>query len=247
MKKIVSILMALIMVGTLSACGGNQESTEPTTAEKTAESKAEKENSLKPLEILDFGYTSAALTEEQSVIQYGVKIKNPNPNHAIQFLVIYVTAKDIYGQVIYKGFAPLSAIAAGDTITYGGATLYDGEAPAKVEASVSSMDASGGYILQEESTAIYQDELVISDVVESKGNNGISVNFSGSITNTSDFDIDKKFPITAVFYKDGKIIGGTLNYFEGLESGETMSFEIDTIYILEGLRDYDYYEIYAGQ
>lgn len=34
MKKIVSILMALIMAGTLSACGGNQESTEPTTAEK---------------------------------------------------------------------------------------------------------------------------------------------------------------------------------------------------------------------
>ena len=247
MKKIVSILMALIMAGALSACGGNQESAEPTTVEKRTESKSENENSLKPLEILDFGYAATEILEDQTIIHYGVKVKNPNPEHAVQFPVIYVTAKDSLGNELYTQYAPLSAIAAGDTIMYGGMVIYEDEEPATVDVSVSSLDLSGGYILQEESTAIYQDELVVSDVSEQKSDNGKAVKFTGNVTNTSKYDIDGNFVVSVVFFEDDKIIGGYCSYFENLESGETMPFELDLSYLVKELRNYDHYEIYVGQ
>ncbi len=247
MKKIVSILMALIMAGTLSACGGNQESTEPTTVEKTTESKTENENSLKPLEILDFEYVATEILEDQTIIHYGVKVKNPNPEHAVQFPVIYVTPKGYLGNDLYTQYATLSAIAAGDTIMYGGTVAYEGEEPATVDVSVGSLDLSGGYILQEESTAIYQNELVVSDVSEQKYNDGKAVKFTGNVTNTSKYDIDEKFVVSVVFFEDDKMIGGFCSYFENLKSGETMPFELDLSYLIKELRNYDHYEIYVGQ
>lgn len=102
MKKIVSIFIALIMAFSMSACGSNQGSTEPSphestttevksTEKSTTEEKIEETTeNLEPLEILDFGYTAyesfltAFLEDEcQTMIEYGVKIKNPNPNHAV--------------------------------------------------------------------------------------------------------------------------------------------------------------------
>lgn len=266
MKKIVSIFIALIMAFSMSACGNNQGSTEPTTHESTttemkstekstAEEKTEETTeNLEPLEILDFGYTAyesfltAFLEDEcQTMIEYGVKIKNPNPNHAVNFVVIKFTAKDAYGKVLNENEMPLTAIAAGDTIMCGGTIMYDGEVATTVEATVSSLADDGGYILQEESTAIYQDELVVSDVSERKNEDRALIALYGNVTNTSNFDINSYFPVMAVFYKDGKIIGGTLDYYEGLKSGDTMPFEIDISYLAEDLQDYDHYEIYVGQ
>lgn len=259
MKKIVSIFIALIMAFSMSACGSNQGSTDPTTHESTTtemkstekstteEKTEETTENLEPLEILDFGYSSTELLENKIAIHYGVKIKNPNPEYAIEFLVIYITAKDIYGQTIYKDFAPLSAIAAGDTIMYGGTSFYEGDYPYKVEVSVESGMASGGYVLQEQSKAIYQDELVVSDVSEQKSNNGAAVTFTGNVTNTSKKDMTIKYPVSVVFYKDNKIIGGFFGYYEALKSGDTTQFELNVSYLVEELRDYDYYEIYVGQ
>lgn len=267
MKKIVSIFIALIMAFSMSACGSNQGSTEPTTHESTTTEMKSTEKStteekieeptenLEPLEVLDFGYTAyeSPLTlysfddEKQTMIYYAVKIKNPNPEHAIDYVLINITAKNSYGKILYDYDEPLSAIAAGDTIFYGSTIIYDGETPAEVEVTVKSGRESGGYILREKSTAIYQNELVVSDVSEYKDDDGVSVTFKGNITNTSKFDIESYFPISVVFYKDNKIIGGSLDYYEGLKSGESMPFEIKISYTPEEMRDYDYYEIYVGQ
>lgn len=246
MKRFLSIFVALIIAVSLSACDGNQESTEPMTKSTTESTEAE-EYSLKPLEILEFGCVATEILEEQTVLHYGVRIKNPNPDYAVQFPVIYVTAKDFYGKELYKSFAPLSAIAAGDTIMYGGTGIYDGEKPVNVDVSVSSMDASGGYILQEESTAIYQSELVVSDVSEQKSDDGKAVVFTGNVTNTSNYDIDGKFVVSVVFFKDDKIIGGYGAYFESLKSGEAIPFELDLSYLVKELRGYDDYKICVGQ
>lgn len=253
MKKIVSIFIALIMAFSMSACGSNQGSTEPTTHESTTEEKNEKQTEkLEPLEVLDFGYTAyessltAFLEDEcQTMIEYGVKIKNPNPNHAVNFVVIKFTAKDAYGKVLNENEMPLTAIAAGDTIMCGGTIMYDGEVATTVEATVGSLADDGGYILQEESTAIYQNELVVSDVSEYKDDT--SVTFSGNVTNTSSFDIENYYPVSVIFYKDNKIIGGNLDYRQNLKSGETAPFEIKISFMPEELQDYDHYEIYVGQ
>lgn len=219
----------------------------------SSEEKITTEN-LEPLEVLDFGYTAyesfltAFLEDEcQTMIEYGVKIKNPNPNHAVNFVVIKLTSKDAYGNILNENEMPLTAIAAGDTVVCGGTIMYDGEVATTVEATVSSLADDGGYILQEESTAIYQDELVVSDVSERKNEDRALIALYGNVTNTSNFDINSYFPVMAVFYKDGKIIGGTLDYYEGLKSGDTMPFEIDVSYLAEDLQDYDHYEIYVGQ
>ena len=187
------------------------------------------------------------ILEDQTIIHYGVKVKNPNPEHAVQFPVIYVTPKDYLGNDLYTQYATLSAIAAGDTIMYGGTVAYEGEEPATVDVSVGSLDLSGGYILQEESTAIYQDELVVSDVSEQKYNDGKAVKFTGNVTNTSKYDIDGKFVVSVVFFEDDKMIGGFCSYFENLKSGEAMPFELDLSYLIKKLRNYDHYEIYVGQ
>ena len=245
MKKILSILMVLIMAGTVSACGGNQESTEPPTAESTtveAESTEEsttEEKSKEPteVELVDYGYTLSQ-ESENAVVLYAVKIKNPNERYAINYPVITITARDVDNKILSTEDMTLSCISAGDTIIYANKMYYEGNLPETVEISAGNRDDN--YTLQLLSDAIYQEDIVIENTSENIGERKRT--YTGEITNNSDTDMDAA--ISIVFTKEGKLLGGTTSYVDDIGAGETKAFEVSST---KTISDYDAYEIHAIQ
>lgn len=248
MKKIASILMALIMAGALSACGGNQESAEPSTAESVAteaepESTAEsttEEKTKEPveLELEDYGYTVSQKNGRTS-ISYAVKIKNPNTKYAVDYPVITATVRGADGKVLTTDDRTLMCIAADDTITYGGGLTYESdELPESVDFSVGNRDDN--FVLQMLSDAIPQEYIVIENTSEIVGE--YNTKYTGEITNNSDADMD--VAVSVIFTKEGKLLGGTTSYVDDIGAGETKAFEISAS---STVSDYDAYEIHAIQ
>lgn len=245
MKKIVSILMALIMAGTLSACGGNQESTEPTTVESTAEeteaesTTEEKVKEPVELELADYGYT-VSQNNGRTSISYAVRIKNPNKKYAVEFPVITTTVRGADGKILTTEDMTLSRIAADDTITYGGGLTYESdELPESVDFSVGNRDDN--FVLQMLSDAIPQEYIVIENTSEIVGE--YNTNYTGEITNNSDTDM-RSAAVSVIFTKEGKLLGGTTSYVDNIGAGETKAFEISAS---STVSDYDAYEIHAIQ
>lgn len=246
MKKILSILMVLIMAGTVSACGGNQGSTEPTTAESTtveAESTEEsttEEKSKEPieLELADYGYT-VSQNNGRTSISYAVRIKNPNKKYAVDFPVITTTVRGEDGKILTTDDMTLSCIAADDIITYAGGLSYESdELPESVDISVGNRD--NNFVLQLLSDAIPQEYIVIENTSEIVGE--YNTKYTGEITNKSDADMDAA--VSIIFTKEGKLLGGTTSYVDDIGAGETKAFEISASGTIS---DYDSYEIHAIQ
>lgn len=249
MKKIASILMALIMAGALSACGGNQESAEPTAAESTAaETEAEstvesttEEKAKEPveLELEDYGYT-VSQNNGRTSISYAVKIKNPNTKYAVDYPVITTTVRGADGKILTTDDMTLMCIAADDTITYGGGLTYESdELPKSVDFSVGNRDDN--FVLQMLSDAIPQEYIVIENTSEIVGE--YNTNYTGEITNNSDTDM-RSAAVSVIFTKEGKLLGGTTSYVDDIGAGETKAFEISAS---STVSDYDAYEIHAIQ
>lgn len=172
-------------------------------------------------------------------VPYAVQIENPNPDFAMEFPVIMVTARSSDGKILSTDKRVLDSIAADDTILYGDEIFYEGgEEPSTVEISVSSRESYS--IIQDDSRFVKQNSFVITNISE---NNGMFKNYTGEITNNSGVDFDT-VALTIIYRKDGKIIGGDVGYVTDLPAGETKAFQLS---VDSEMTQYDSYEFYALQ
>lgn len=190
----------------------------------------------KKVELIDSGY-SVVDNGDGVNISYGVKISNPNPELAIDFPKIVITAKDEGGAILHNEEQVLMSIAADDTVLYAGSTYYEGKAPTTVEISVSN--SKDDYSYQQGSDAIPQEAFVISNI-STREEYGDHV-FMGEVTNGS--TKDTSIAITVIYYDEaGAIIGGTTGYTDEVEAGEKAVFEISDY---SGGIEFASYEIYG--
>lgn len=192
------------------------------------------------VELINSGYT-VTQNINNVTISYAVEIKNPNENYAIRFPSIYITSKSEDGKILSTDQMVLNSIAANDTITYGGFTIYEGELPTSVEISVDNDDEGYNYVFQESSEIIYSDDLSISNVSENIGT--YDNTYTGEVTNNSKVDLSSVL-VSVIYKKDGALVGGCNSYVNNLDAGETKAFEISAPSSVE---DYDSYEIHAYQ
>lgn len=85
-----------------------------------------------------------------------------------------------------------------------------------------------------------QNSFVITNVSE---NPGRFKNYTGEITNNSGVDFNT-VAVTMIYRKDGKIIGGDVEYVKDLSAGETKAFKLSAD---SEMTQYDTYEFYTVQ
>ena len=79
----------------------------------------------------------------------------------------------------------------------------------------------------------------MSDVKESHEDNRAV--YSGTITNKTDYEVPGVL-VSVVYYKDGKIVGGSTERLNSIPAKEKVSFNIQN---RSGFNGYDEYEVYA--
>lgn len=249
MRKKLTVFLALaLIIATITSCSSGNvqqtdtEKTTDTTVSATDTTVTTTENNANseffPPELVKSEY----VVSESSVgnrVSYALQIKNPNPNHAIQFPNIYITAKDKNGKVLAEERDPLMSLAAGETITYGNAITYKGDLPETVEFSVDVKETNVTYLPQESSGIIYAKDLSVENVTVE--DISYTTKYSADVTNNSDIDMHA-VSISIVYRKDGKLAGSESDLLLSLNAQETKSF---SIYSIIDKEEYDSYEIYV--
>ena len=188
---------------------------------------------------LENGVYSWVTEDGYSTIYYAVKIHNPNEEYAVQFPTIQITARSEDNSILTTDEQTLSGIAANDTIIYANEISYEGKAPASVDITVGNEDHN--YMHQDGSGVIRQADLAISNVHENAGE--YETSYTGEVTNNSTLDQDSVC-VCLIFKKGDEMIGGCSTYIDGLRSGETKPFEIESY---GNFPEFDSYEVYALQ
>ena len=191
-----------------------------------------------PVEYVDGQYSWYKRDGDKNCnLYYSVQIHNPNDEYAVLLPTVQVTARAKDGTVLTTHEEVLPYIAAGDTITYGSALIYEGESPEKVEMIVGNDE--GSYVRQEESGAIRQDMLAITNLSEMV--NAQSKTYTGEVVNNSTVN-QSRVSVVIVFKQDGASIGGVNTVIDSVASGGTRPFEIT---VFNDIIEYDAYEVYA--
>ena len=210
----------------------SQTTNNETTNHKDTTSSSDQEK--QQIELLDSGYSVEA-SGSYIVINYAVKIKNPNKEYAVEFPGIRVTARSADGAILKTDEQVLSFMDADETILYAGDVLYEGKKPDSVDISVSNPDY--GFQPKNEEKAS-QNRFVISNVSVNKGSYDRA--FTGEITNNSGEDL-MSAAIIVIFKRGDKLVGGATGYADKLNSGATIPFEVSDRSSIE----YDSYEVYG--
>ena len=190
------------------------------------------------LQLVDSGYAIVS-HRDSNYVYYAVEISNPNPDTAVEFPTIEITARNDDGAILGVETQVLPGIAAGDSFLYGAYFFVEDELPTNVEISIARPD-DYDYIPQAGADIIHSSDLAISNVSEFGESNK---RYTGEVTNNSSIDLDSV--CVCVIYKNGdEIIGGDATFVDSVNSGETKAFEIS---LRNSPIDYDSYEIVALQ
>ncbi|MBO4360618.1 MAG: hypothetical protein J5822_07050 [Eubacteriaceae bacterium] len=191
-------------------------------------------------EIVDSGYT--VLEGVNTVISYGVVIRNPSPDLAMMRPVITVRALAEKGYVLHEYTLAIAAIAAGDTIFFGQDVSYTGPVPAKVEITVTNEDKD--FMYQADNGPVYLKDLAIRNTFM-KLQDGMPF-FTGDITNNTQKYMDNVMLVVIYYDADGSIVGGTLGSVRDLAPGQNAEFEVIDYYSDEDYGvDFSTFQIYG--
>ena len=237
-KKVIAIIAAVAVAGIavviciVSLAGKNGTGDEPTnvvSGEATQEDSSEKK-----LQIKDSGWTYVK-SSYGGYISYGVEIYNPNGQYLAGFPTIKYTGKDENGTILFTYDDLVDYIYPKETI-YHGSTFNVDEKPATLEITIEAPSKKW----ENAKSANYpkNNTQIVSNISERKDNDMRIYN--GEIENTSDTNLDNDI-IVVIFRKDGKIVGGSYTYSDGLDAGQKSTFTIYTDHV----PDYDKYEVSA--
>lgn len=192
----------------------------------------------KDLELNNSGYTIIN-KGDYNYIYYAVEISNPNPDTAVEYPTIEITAKNDDGAILRTETQTLMGIAAGDSFLYGNGFIVEGGVPTNVEISVASPD-DYDFVPQEGSDIIHTSTLAISNVSEIDGDNK---RYTGEVTNNSSVDLNS-ICVCVVYKKGAEIVGGDTAFVDSVAPGTKKAFEISTY---NSFSDYTSFEIVALQ
>lgn len=165
-------------------------------------------------EIIESGYGISKGSGDINVT-YGITIKNPNKDVALEFPSFRITARDENGSVIGTEDQTLFTIYPGDSITYAGQAFSTDKTPATVTFEI---------LKPKEYNWVSTDKLKHKKYVplQIEGATQTSGSIVGQIINNNDYDIDSA-NISIVFRdSDGKIIGGDSAFVDNIAaSGKT--------------------------
>lgn len=191
------------------------------------------EGAIKNLEVVDSGYSV-----DSGYVFYGIGIKNPNDTYACDYPTITVTGKDADGTIVFSDTNTMGEILPGEVL-WVASMAGNGTEPASVEFSV-DVSTRDWY----ESDDADSDFYTISNVniVDSE----YMKNITGEITTNREwlvFDEPCEEAMVTVIFKnkDGEIVGGTCDFEDVGEVGETKTFDVDDYTNIE----YDTVEVYA--
>lgn len=231
------ILADIREMGDNGTAAGDGKETEDSRAAKADEKKSDQTTEPQKIFLVDSGWCTYR-KGEYAHVPFAVQIKNPNANLAAKYPTVTVTAKSSDGKILSTEERVLNSIAADDTILYGSEILYEGEEPSTVEISVSNKESN--FTRQDDSRFVRQNSFVITNISE---NPGMFKNYTGEITNNSSVDFSI-VAVTMIYRKDGKIIGGGVEYVSDLSAGETKAFKLSAD---SEMTQYDSCEFYAVQ
>ena len=216
------------------ASSDNQPVKNETGTAYNEESTSSSDQDKHQIELLDSGYT-VETRGSYVVINYAVKINNPNKEYAVEYPHIRITARSADGAILKTDEQVLSFMDADETILYAGEVLYEGKAPNSVDISVSNPDYGFRPKNGDKSS---QSQLVISNLSVNRGS--YDRTFTGEITNNSKEDLTS-VSVIIIFIRGGKMVGGDHDYADNVRSGSTVPFEVRDRSSIE----YDSYEVYG--
>lgn len=220
-KKVFAIFTALALLS-LSACGGTDQGNTDTNVGSSSEALSsvedvanpEEENQFVELEIKESGYSTTS-----GFLFYSVDLYNPNPDLAVEFPTIRVTARDSEGILLGTEDQTLSIIYPEQDFWYCGQAFEVAEAPATVEFEVVPPD---DYNIVNVSTLEHPEYVPLT--VENVAQRGDR--FVGEVRNDNDYDIDT-CGVFVIFRDDsGKLLGGEFTFIDSVSASGTAPFDM---------------------
>lgn len=199
--------------------------------------EAAKEESVKNVKLVNSGYAIENEGNGVSMVYYGVEIANLNKYNAIKSPTIEITVRTADGGLVSKQKRTLDGIAPDTRVIFGDTIKCKNGVPDSVEIKVKNTDYD---IVPYEGSGVFAaSDLKVSDVKESHEDNRAV--YSGTITNKTDYEVPGVL-VSVVYYKDGKIVGGSTERLNSIPAKEKVSFNIQN---RSGFNGYDEYEVYA--
>ena len=221
------ITVVIILVFSLSACGGNTETNELSAA---GENGTVQENQREDVELVNSGYS----IKDQDYISYGFIIYNTSEDTAYEDPRVIVTAYDGNGNVLATGDQIMNKIQPGEKQAFSSILDFSGEKPERVD-----FDVESGEPIKPSDKAITSSDFVIEEISERVTEYGETI-IAGTVKNNSSFDT-KTIGVTVLFFKDGVIVDGVTTLVDYFSAGQEKEFHLATFYVPE----YDSYEVSA--
>lgn len=197
------------------------------------DNKKPHEAAIKNLEVVESGYTV-----DSGYVFYGIGIENPNTDYGCEFPTITVTGKDADGSILFSDTNMMGEILPGEVL-WVASMAGNGSEPATVEFSV-DVSSRDWYETDDNDSNFYS----LSNINVVDGD--YMKNITGEITTNREWLVYdepcEEAMVTAIFRnKDGEIVGGTCDFEDVGEVGETKAFEIDDYTNIE----YETVDLYA--
>ncbi len=245
MKRTIAILLALMMVVCLTACGGStstdssntpaatQNTEAPKTAAPKTEAPKEEEKSVLPIEIKEFGYSMSG-----DYLYYSIHLYNPNDSYIVKLPSFRITARDASGVPLGTEEQTLMEIYPLHDSWHAFMGFSVEEEPATVDVEILP---SKDYNIKKVSSAEHKEFKPLEVINSAIRDGSIGKKLVGEVKNDNDYEI-KRAVVTIVFRdENGALIGGDSCFVEDVPAGGTAAFE-KSLYIKFMT---DNYEIYA--
>lgn len=230
MNKLLKALLCAGLIFGLVGCGSSGGETEE---------KKEPENSIKAnseerqdLVIEESGYYLSS--PDYPWVNYAVKVTNPNDEYYVAMPQLSVTSYDANGAVLGTSETILQPMEPGQTIIYSFQADCNQQQPANVEFKI--INTSGDYSKVKNSQKAVELEASNLNIT----NDGYYYKLTGNVKNNSGKETTGTSMVFVVFYKEGKIVGGTGTYLSDMQVDAEMAFDITT----QVVPDYDEIKVY---
>lgn len=222
-KLLKSLLCAGLVLG-LAGCGSSGETgktEEPTNSLKAGTSARQ------DLEIEETGWY---LSDDQyPYVNYAMTLTNPNSDYYVALPQISVTSYDAEGAVLGSTETYLQPLEPGQIITFAFQADCNQQTPDKVEFKVINTEKDYSKVESTYKTV----ELETSNV--NITNDGYWYKITGMVKNNTEKDTYNTPMVSVLFYKEGKLVGGTGTIMEDMSAGSELAFDT----IVSQVPDYD--------
>jgi hypothetical protein len=174
---------------------------------------------------------------DEYYIEYAAEIKNPGKNYAIEFPQLQITFENEDGSIAATDTQTGFYVLPGDTVVLSSQVSVPKDSineNTKYGFSVSANDAVKASSLQIPSSS----DFTISNVKESTAD---ETRITGKLSYSYDTDIDDMIAVTALAFKDDKIVGIATTYVDAMPAGQEKAFQLDA----SAFPDHDDLQVYA--